>query len=97
MNRQTETSGRDETLATGLYTSPSVTGQLSPQIRLTSFEYSIRRTKLLDGAGATFGASLTRELPAEHRAMLERNEPQSSEDMALARRMHDVQRKALAR
>jgi hypothetical protein len=95
MNEQVET-WRDETLAIGLYTGVAETTPPLPPIRLTRFEYTIRReSSLLDKVVARFGESLKQELPPEHLALLERGEEQSPEDIALAERMRDVQREAL--
>jgi hypothetical protein len=65
------------------------------EIRANVFEYSIRHKTLLEEVTAKFGDALTRELPPEHRALLERGEEQSPEDIALATRMREVQRDAL--
>jgi hypothetical protein len=95
MNRETEISGRDETLASCLYTGIVESPPILPQIQVVSFEYSIRHKTLLEEVTAKFGDALTRELPPEHRALLERDEEQSPEDIALAARMREVQRDAL--
>jgi len=93
MNAPVERSGRDETLAIGLYT--GMAEFTTPQIFVTRFEYTARRTSLLDDVMGTFGSSLGRELPPEHLVLLERGEEQSPEDIALATRMRDVQRDTL--
>lgn len=93
MNAQTEFSGRDETLAIGLYT--GVAQVTVPQIHVTHFEYTIRRRGLLGDVANTFGKSLSQPLSVEHRALLERGEEQLPEDIALATRMRDVQRETL--
>ncbi len=93
MGRETEISGRDETLATCLYTGVAEASPFFPQI--VRFEYTIHSKTLLDEVIAKVGDSLTRELPAEHRALLERGEEQPPEDIALAARMRQVQRNAL--
>jgi hypothetical protein len=96
MNRETEISGRDETLASCLYyTGIAESPPFLPPIRLVSFEYTIRHKILLEEVRTKFGDALTRELPPEHRALLERGEEQSPEDIALATRMREVQRDAL--
>ena len=95
MGRETEISGRDETLAARLYTGVAEASPFFPQI--VRFEYTIHSKTLLDEVIARFGDSLTRELPAEHRALLERGEEQTPEDIALAARMRQVQRDALTR
>jgi hypothetical protein len=93
MNTQPEFSGRDESLAMGLYTGMS---QVTvPQILVTHFEYTIRRRGLLDDVAATFSKGLSQSLSPEHLALLERGERQSPEDLALAERMQDVQRDTL--
>jgi hypothetical protein len=93
MNPQPEFSGRDESLAMGLYTGMS---QVTvPQILVTHFEYAIRRRDLLDDVAATFRKGLGQSLSPEHLALLERGQRQSPEDLALAERMQDVQRDTL--
>jgi len=95
MSAQTEFSGRDETLAMGLYT--GMAQVTVPEIHFTHFEYTIRSHRLLDDVAATFGKGLNRALSPEHHALLGRAEEQSPEDIALAARMQDVQREALLR
>lgn len=95
MDRDPNISGRDETLATCLYTGVAEAPPFLPPIHLAHFEYTFRYKTLLDGVMAEFGDSLTRELPSEHRALVERGEEQSPEDIALAARMGEVQRDAL--
>ena len=95
MGNPTELSGRDETLASGLYTGLAAT--TTPRVYLARFEYTIRRNMSLSKALDRVSAPLARELSPEHRALLERGEEQSPEDIALASRMLEVQRDALAR
>jgi hypothetical protein len=94
MSGQTEISGRDETVAAGLYT--GMAQVTIPQVQVTRFEYTFRAHRLLDDAVLAFGKSLSREWSPEHRALTERGEEQLAEDMALATRMGAVQRDALA-
>jgi hypothetical protein len=95
MCAQTEISGRDETLAACLY---SGAAQVTvPQVRVVDFEYTIRRPSLLAEVAVTYSPGLSRELSAEHRALLERGEEQSPEDLAVAERMIEIQRDALTR
>jgi len=93
MNARVELSGRDETLAVGLYT--GVAQEIVPQMFVTCFEYTIRRRSLLDEVARSLGKSLSKPLPADHRALLERGEEQLPEDIALATRMRDLQRETL--
>jgi hypothetical protein len=90
MNEQTEFSGRDETLAAGLFTGAAEV--TVPQVSITHFEYVPHRKALLDGVKRVFGSGLARALPPDHRALLEKGEEQSAEDIALARQMLDIQR-----
>jgi len=92
MSAQTEISGRDETLATGLYTG---TSQHTIPQQITHFEYTVRTRGLLHEVAATYGQELGQGLSPEHRALVERDEEQSPEDLALAARMGDVQRSVL--
>ena len=93
MNTQPEFSGRDESLAMGLYTGMSKA--TAPQILVTRFEYTIRRRSLLDDVAGTFGKGLSQSLSPEHRALVESGEEQSIEDLALVEQMQDVQRDTL--
>jgi hypothetical protein len=95
MGRETEVSGRNETLATCLYTSLAESPPCVLKLYLTHFEYTIHRKTLLDEVAAKFGNSLTQELSPEHRALVEHGEEQTPEDIALANRMRTVQREAL--
>jgi len=96
VNAPSEYSGRDETLALGLYSGLEVGTAPQPPILVARFDYTIRRCALLDKIAATFGISLTKPLPQEHRNLLEKGEEQSPSDKALVERMSDVQREALA-
>lgn len=93
MSTQPEFSGRDESLAMGLYT--GIAQVTVPRIYLTNFDYTIRPRRLLDDVAATFGKGLSRTLSPEHLALLACGEEQSPEDLALAERMQDVQRDTL--
>lgn len=93
MSTQPEFSGRDESLAMGLYT--GISQVTVPHIHFTYFDYTIRPRRLLDGVAATFGKSLSLPLPPEHRTLLESGEEQSPEDLVLVEHMQEVQRNTL--
>ncbi len=95
MDKETMVSGRDETLATCLTTGLVESPPHVLTVYLTHFDYTIRHKTLLDEVAARFGNGLMRELPPEHRAIVERGEEQTPEDIALATRMRAVQRDAL--
>ena len=80
--------GTDLLLARAFYTGTEGY-QVQPTIRIAEFAYTT-----LDAVAAKFGDTLSRELPPEHRALLERGETQSAEDLALCERMQPVQAEA---
>jgi len=96
VNAPSEYSGRDETLALGLYSGLEIGTTPRPHILVARFDYTIQRCALLDKVATAFRTSLTKPLPQEHKNLLERGGEQSPGDKALVERMGDVQREALA-
>jgi hypothetical protein len=94
MNPQVELSGQDETIANSLYSGLGAESTRPPLI-VAPFQYAFtRQSSLLRETASVFGAAITQPLPAEHREMVEGGESQSAEDLAVARRMHDVKQDA---
>ena len=95
MIEQIGTSGRDETLAWGFYSSHAEVAFLQLPLMTTHFEYTIQPVSLLDRVKAKFGESLSCDLSPGHLALIESGELQATEDLELIERMCDIQRKAL--
>src|SRR5690606_14573751 len=96
MSKQSETSGRDETLAIGFYSFYAEASRPQVPIITTHFEYSARPASLLSQVKAKFGKRLERTLPAEHMAVVEESKDLSDEDSEFIERMCHIQRKLLA-
>lgn len=90
MAHKNEFSGRDETLASGLYTEVSVVTRVP--LFITHFGYTIRTdaSSIVSEVAEAFGAVLSRPLSATHLALLAGEAEQSQEDIALAHRMRRV-------